>query len=292
MMTTIRINYLYPLFIFCIFFLTNNLAYADCDSSDNDAALAACLAAQLWETDQKINLIYQDLMGKFQKEDQIKLRNEQRSWLKMRDTVCGLDNRKSNREKWIHNIARDYQKTICVVRFTQKRIHQLETYQANINKKNKPNIAAEAISKDGGVYEVSAGATRSQGKWYFEVKLNPGEIAKEMEIAFYMGFEGRPTNMGKLVYIRKTDQGRSVYNFGFALDLDNGKFYRSQNGNWFALPGSAGGSDIKLGRDYRAKVTSSSSMHELLKRKLVDVNFGQRPFEYALPNGYRPFIEK
>ena len=42
-MTTIRINYLYPLFIFCIFFLTNNLAYADCDSSDNDAALGACL---------------------------------------------------------------------------------------------------------------------------------------------------------------------------------------------------------------------------------------------------------
>ena len=58
------------------------------------------------------------------------------------------------------------------------------------------------------------------------------------------------------------------------------------------MPGSARGLDVKLGRQYRAFVISSVAMNGLIAKQLIQINFGDRPFAYAMPPGYRPFAER
>jgi hypothetical protein len=50
--------------------------------------------------------------------------------------------------------------------------------------------------------------------------------------------------------------------------------------------------EMKLGRDYGARFTSTVAMGSLLDQKLVQVNFGEKPFDYPMPPGYRPFSER
>jgi hypothetical protein len=78
---------------------------------------------------------------------------------------------------------------------------------------------------------------------------------------------------------------------GFAVDLDEGKYYHHLNGEWVrGKPGSNQGGDLKLGRLYHAGVTSSSSLREVIGKGWIKINLGERPFAVPVPVGYRPFV--
>jgi len=211
--------------------------------------------------------------------------------LKKRDAACGLDSKESNRDRWMQDILKDDKKTVCVVRFTRARVGQLEQTLADAGNPSARQAPAEVL-EDNDRYEIYSSNHHNKGKWYFEVLLDVGEIAKNAETALSIGFENPESHTGNLINIRRRDTNRPIERLGFAIDLDSGKYYSSYNGGWQSgSPGSAQGLDIKLGRDYRARVVSSVAMGTLLDKKLIQINFGGKPFAYPMPPGYRPFSE-
>jgi hypothetical protein len=89
--------------------------------------------------------------------------------------------------------------------------------------------------------------------------------------------------------IRRNNRNPDSGTLGFALDLDNGKLYTSQDGTWDGgAPGSAGGLDLLKGRSYKAFLNSSSSVNDFLKKHALEMNYGGHSFFYHLPGGYKP----
>ena len=66
---------------------------------------------------------------------------------------------------------------------------------------------------------------------------------------------------GAFVMIRGNNKNPDSGTPGFAVDLDHGKLYTSQDGTWHGgAPGSTGGLDLLKGRSYKAFLNSSSSV--------------------------------
>ncbi|HAO19902.1 MAG TPA: hypothetical protein DCQ37_05055 [Desulfobacteraceae bacterium] len=281
---------------FCLMFglFMANTALAakafDCDNPVSDDEIAACLNTELRDSDKKINETYKALMNKLDAAAKDRLRKEQRSWLKYRDGACKLDNKESNREKWFQKILQDHKQTVCVVRFTRARTEQLDTMLSSLTVPD--NDDAQNALGDNDRYEISSSVRHSKGKWYYEVLVNVGEIAKSAETTLWLGASSSYGNTGRLFNIRRKDVNQSIVRLGFGFDFDNGKYFQHTNGAWLKPPGSAEGFDMKTGHNYSAYITSSVAMNPMLANKSLQINFGDQPFAYPMPNGYRPFIEK
>ncbi|HUJ93559.1 MAG TPA: hypothetical protein VLW46_01190, partial [Candidatus Bathyarchaeia archaeon] len=135
--------------------------------------------------------------------------------------------------------------------------------------------------------------------WYFEVKVDGPAIQKLAEVTLFIGVaQSAPAAgaaneagqaSGSFVMIRRNNKTPDSGTLGFALDLDNGKLYTSQDGAWEGgAPGTAGGIDILKGRTYKAYLNSSAAMNPFLKAHALDLNYGDRGFVYHVPDGYKP----
>jgi uncharacterized protein YecT (DUF1311 family) len=278
--------------------LTASATRAQCDNPKTDAARGECIKTELKGSDSTINRTYVELMKSLSPEDRIALRNEQRAWLKMRDQTCGITWSKGDREAWFADLLKDYQKTVCVVRLTNARVQALENYQ----KANSVAPAADpapAAGSDGElVYDLQSNEPKLKGKYYFEVKVDGAAIQKVAEVTFFVGVEQSSPEQGaanengqasgSFVMIRRHNRNPDCATLGFAVDLDNGKLYTSQDGAWEGGgPGSAGGLDLLKGRVYKAYLSSSSAVNPFLKAHTLDLNYGDRAFLYHMPDGYR-----
>ncbi len=293
------------------------VAWADCNSPATDSERAQCIGHDLRESDSVINDTYAQLRARLSPEGQSDLRHQEIAWIKARAQTCHVDTKEPDRDKWIANLLKDYSKTVCVVRFTERRIAELREQQAALagpthaapaplpplepphevgsgapaapgaepTAPTQPGVAALA----GDIYELDARRDVSVGKWYFEAALDRGEIAKTASASIFVGVKGIGSSaVGTLQTIHTHHVGQPKVNVGIAVDLDDGKLYIRINGAWQAEPGSAGGIDLKLGRPYVSALSSSVPLDAYLTDGLVDMNFGQRWFVYALPDGYQP----
>jgi uncharacterized protein YecT (DUF1311 family) len=261
-------------------------APASAQSGGARTEVAEYLEAELRESDAKINESYQALMRQLGEPARSSLRGEQRAWLRNRDQACALDSQETNRERWFRTILKDPKKTVCVVRFTRARTAQLEDMLANRNE--AVDLEAQDELANNALYEVFSKRSPNQGKWYFEVFLNGGEIARQAETAAVVAFSSANARHGALLNFRKRDIGAAPTVVGLAIDLDNGELYYRFDGAWQAAPGSAEGEDIKLGQSFRAEVSTSVALDRLVDADLIRVNFGDEPFTYDIPAGYQP----
>jgi uncharacterized protein YecT (DUF1311 family) len=248
--------------------------------------VAEYLEAELRESDAKINESYRALMKQLGEPARSDLRGEQRAWLRNRDQACALDSQEKSRERWFRTILKDPKKTVCVVRFTRARTAQLDDMLADHSAAVDPEAQDELANN--ALYEVFSERSSNQGKWYFEVFLNGGEIARQAETAAVVAFSSDNARHGTLLNFRKRDVGTAPTIVGLAIDLDNGELYRRFDGAWEAAPGSAEGEDIKFGQSYRAEVSTSVALDRLIDADLIKVNFGEQAFTYDIPAGYRP----
>jgi hypothetical protein len=140
---------------------------------------------------------------------------------------------------------------------------------------------------------------KTKGKWYFEVKVDGVAIQKLAEMTLFIGVEQSQPEQGaanengqasgSFVMIRRNNKTPDSGTLGFAVDLDNGKLYTSQDGAWEGGgPGTAGGIDLLKGRTYKAYLSSSSAVNPFLKTHALDLNYGARAFVYHVPDGYKP----
>lgn len=272
-------------------------ARAQCDNPKTSEQRAQCVGDELRGADRTINRVYSDLMKSLSQEDRTTLRGEQRAWIKNRDTTCGLTWSKGDREAWLTDLLKDYQKTVCVVRLTNERVQALYNYQKANSVASSPTAGVSADSDP--IYELYTRDAKTAGKWYFEVKVDEPAIQKMAEATFSTGIvqsdaaqgssNEQGNSYGTLITVRRIDKNVEIYTLGFAVDLDNGKLYTAKNGSWIdGTPGSSGGLDLLRGRAYKAEFSSSISLNPFLTVHTLDINFGDRAFAYHLPDGYGP----
>jgi uncharacterized protein YecT (DUF1311 family) len=278
-----------------LFALAPSGLQAQCDNPKTSEQRAQCVGDELRGSDRTINRVYGDLLKSLSPDDRIALRNDQRAWIKMRDQECGLTWSKGDREAWLADLLRDYQKTVCVVRFTNDRVQTLYQYQ----KSNSISPAAPVAASDATpVYDLFTLERKTNGKWYFEATVDEPGIQKLADATFSIGVlqliiengvvNKQGTMSGSLITIRST-KTVARYALGYAIDLDNGKLYVRMNGEWNGGgPGSSGGINITPGRESVGILYSSVAIDSFLKSRLLDVNFGERAFAYHLPDGYSP----
>lgn len=275
-------------------------AFASCDHPKNDAERAQCLGIELKGADATINRVYSNLMTTLPTAERTTLRDEQRRWIASRDKTCELGSSQGDRDAWLASLLRDYMKTVCVVRLTNERVQTLDAYAHTGHV--APPVAAAAAGADA-VYDVAAPVAPAHGKWYFEITIDPARVIARGEAAIFIGaspatrdehaIDPDGSDLGKLVTVRKIDTDLQPATYGFALDLDNGKLYLSDSGEWDGgAPGSAGGMDLIRGRSYRGAVESSIALNELLSSRAVVVNWGAAAFVYHTPDGYKPLAVK
>jgi uncharacterized protein YecT (DUF1311 family) len=294
-------------------------ASAQCQNPTTDAQRAHCLGDELRGADRTINRVYAELARSLPPADRLTLRNDEREWLKTRDRTCAITSSQGNRATWFSDLLRDYQKTVCVVRLTNERVTMLNSYQkANAvvaapaptpvpvapAVPSAPAAASAPVARAAPtagatpVYDIVS-APKSQGKWYFEVKVDPAGVLQSAEAAIFIGVtpaasDDRAINsggssVGTLQSIRRIDKNLEPHVFGFAVDLDNGRLYISDSGAWpEGEPGSAGGSALIHGRGYRMMLTSSVAVNEFLRSGTLGVNLGEKGFVYSVPAAYRP----
>lgn len=286
----------------CTFLLLAGPAFADCSTATAREDVKSCLAQDLRDSDARINAVYKLLMTSRDDAGKTTLRNEQRAWLKLRDTMCSLDNKESDREKWLQAIMASDAKTLCVTRYTFARVAALNGQlsgsaaaqplpgapQAPRLGQSPAAAPPNTVFGDDG-YLLESTVTRTKGKWYFELAIDRGQIAQLGDILLETGFHSPQEGVVQSVRIHHTDTAKGSVNIGFAIDLDNGGAYVRMNGTWLEVPGSNAGLEVKLGAPYHPWLAGSSPLGTLLQRGLIKVNLGDHPFAYALPDGYRPF---
>lgn len=285
-------------FIFGTLSLAASAARAQCDNPKTDAARAECIKTELKGSDSTINRIYGELSKSLAPDDRLALRNEQRAWIRTRDRSCSITWSKGDREAWFNDLLKDYQKTVCVVRLTNDRVQALQSYQKSNKVAPAPAVAPAAADGEL-VYDLQSSEPKTNGKWYFELKLDALAIQKMAEVTLFVGVaQSAPAagaanesgeDSGSFVMIRRNTKGLGSGVLGFAVDLDNGKLYTSQDGAWESgSPGTAGGLDLLRGRQYKACLNSSAAVNPFLKARVLELNLGDHGFVYHVPDGYKP----
>jgi uncharacterized protein YecT (DUF1311 family) len=275
---------------------------ASCEKPNSSREVAECLGSELRESDGRINRSYQTVMKLLGEGEQKVLRAEQRSWMRERDMVCNLDTREKDRERWYRGILTDYSKTVCVTRYTRVRTMELEALLGRKTQDQQGRVVSVVVPKpvsqprpdlfpkNAQAYSFTSVQTREKGRWYWEVSVSIDEIANLHPTALWMGCGNREEGIGELLNIRANQSGYGVRTVGVALDLQDGKLYLRRDANWeHGTPGSAKGSDLKLGRAYRCGVNSTIAVTPLQQLNFLDVNFGGKPFKHPIPDGYSPF---
>jgi uncharacterized protein YecT (DUF1311 family) len=271
------------------------VAHAACDTADNDSERAACIGQELRASDGVINEVYGRLRARLDPRGADALRHQEIAWIRTRARLCQVDLKEPDRDRWIANLLQDYSKTVCVVRFTDARVAELRAQEAALSSPAEAQQGAPAnlplpppLATSGeDVFGLMAQRAPSSGKWYFEVVIDQGEIAKEVSADIFVGVQGEGAGaVGTLRPIHPRNVGQPPLNIGIAVDLDAGELYVRENGAWHTPPGSSGGLEVRLGRRYFAKLTSSVPLGRYLDSGWVVANFGQHNFSYALPDGY------
>jgi uncharacterized protein YecT (DUF1311 family) len=288
-------------------------AFAECGVDTSDAAVKDCLAQDLRDSDKRINAVYKLLMGSMNDADKTSLRDAQRAWLKNRDKACSLDNKESNREKWLQAILTNQKKTVCVVRYTFERVSELDallkqkapakTVEAPVAPQapqfptdaagaapTVPLPASFVFAEDG--YKAITANSHERGKWYYEVWIDRAAIAHMGDLLITPGyFSQKGYGVIRMVNVRHTQTGMPPIVIGLALDLDDGFVYVRQDEQWQVAPGVAGAVTVPMNAPFVGGIESSTNIRELISRGLVKVNVGERPFGTTPPEGYRAWGE-
>ncbi len=174
--------------------------------------------------------------------------------------------------------------------------------------KGGAKVSGNGLScKYGGVGAFStafAGVRYNAGRWYLEVTINPDRRDSAIGTYTNVGLIGADSE-DELFFLPSHSESLYTYAFpknaagglqggdiiGVAVDLDDARLYFHINGRWIeGTPGKlTSGIRIKQGRDYTVGLSVSSSEHG--GSDVLAANFGESPFRYSIPKGYRALGE-
>lgn len=277
--------------------LVQQTARADsCDTAVRSEDVARCLAAQVRAADERINSSYRQLSAKESPGERLRLRDEERAWIRQRDAACGISEHGSDREQWYAELLVDYRTAVCATHYELDRAAELERRLSG-----SPGPAAPvgerrpAVSPPAGeasTYNVLSRATLRTGRWYFEVTIDRASISASAATAVWWGCRLEHISSGSITHVHSTDTAAPMVRGAIAIDLEAGRIYIRRDGVWVqGAPGSSGGDDVTPGQRYRCGIETTVPVGPLLDAHQLQLNFGDAPFDYALPEGYRPLAD-
>jgi uncharacterized protein YecT (DUF1311 family) len=280
----------------------------ECRAASGAAAAGQCLLKnRLTEIDARLNEVYQNALHVSSSDRRRELREAQRLWISFRDRECGTaeGTSRADRDKWLNSVAADRAAFACVVRVTSIRTSELEARFAGANQRKPRNVEGGDIlfteiqpSLPESAYRVRSASAHRGGHYYFEVTVDHGAIHSTLEADLQLRIHGERDSAGTTYSIRPQNQvvragesgsitivgGSSLrVVLGVAVDLDGRNWSIHRNGVW------EDSTPLPSGQYLFAEVSSSVSMSPLIAGKIVDVNFGERPFAYPLRLGYAPY---
>jgi hypothetical protein len=151
-----------------------------------------------------------------------------------------------------------------------------------------------------GSYQSNSTISVSSSKWYFEVTLTTAGDFSLVGISQNNGTNTYPGNESySYAYQLETGNKGNSTSFTaygstlaagdvlmFAVDLDNNKIFTGKNGTWFASSNPVTGANPMY--------SISAGTYQIVTRPYkntgtcqLDFNFGQRPFAYTAPSGFK-----
>jgi hypothetical protein len=143
----------------------------------------------------------------------------------------------------------------------------------------------------------------SSGKWYWELAVDqigtgtsanqycagvviPGYQSGRQDNALLYRESGSWNNdIGATLNVSSPPSYQAGDLIGFALDLDNNKFYVAKNGVWAGSGDPANNTNPSA--TLPAGLTLTAGLADYWATSIYTFNFGQRPFAYAAPSGYK-----
>jgi hypothetical protein len=161
------------------------------------------------------------------------------------------------------------------------------------------------LTKPGGdgVYTRCNGTMAvSSGKWYFEATLTTAGTVSQVGVG--QGFiTNQYVGQDALSYSRNLEDGNTsnnnvssgnsaAYSVGdvcmCALDLDNNKVWFGKNGVWINVGANPNGNPAAgTNPAYNITAGTYTPITRVYGSGVLDFNFGQRPFAYAAPSGFK-----
>jgi len=96
----------------------------DCDNPQGEAERTFCRLGDLRTWDGNLNVTYRGRMEEMDATGKARLRGEQRAWTRERNAACRVES-KPNDRGWLQAVAKDAERTDCVVRVTRERTQVL-----------------------------------------------------------------------------------------------------------------------------------------------------------------------
>jgi uncharacterized protein YecT (DUF1311 family) len=97
-----------------------------CDVATSRELIADCLVKALRDSDEALNVAYQDRMQQLAENDQQALRLQQRSWIRNRDRSCEVQGLSADHEQWLEDLEKHDDRMICVTHYSVLRATELQ----------------------------------------------------------------------------------------------------------------------------------------------------------------------
>jgi hypothetical protein len=175
--------------------------------------------------------------------------------------------------------------------------------KANSPTASNANLTISGASATSNMFGCTIGV--SSGKWYWETYQNAtfssssGTYNGNMGVyqsgtALGIGATATSWGYGNYNGIKYSNNVATAYGSGTttgdivmcALDMDSGKIWWGKNGTWFASGDPAAGTNAAF-TNLSGTVIPSFRLYSEVGARDMSVNFGQRPFAYTPPTGFK-----
>lgn len=289
-----------------ILYLFTTYSHAECSSISSKESLQSCLAQDLWDSDLRINTIYNVLMENLNEIEKNNLRNEQLNWFKNRSKTCILSSRESNRGKWLLGILANEDQALCVIQHTFSRVVQMELLLKQqfptqiINAPPAPqapiftnssstikNALPTELTYDEESYRISSIKERSTGLWYYEIWIDRTKIAQLGSILISPGVASAKSIASPLINIRQNYIEPTPLIVGIAINLNQGNIQFHYNGIWQNPIDLSKEPNFTKNTSYKLTVQTTCPINALIERNLIKINLGENSFAFPPSSEYQ-----
>jgi uncharacterized protein YecT (DUF1311 family) len=289
-----------------ILYLCTAHSHAECSSTSSKEVLQSCLAQDLWDSDLRINTIYNVLIENLNEIERNNLRNEQLNWFKNRSKACALSSRESNRGKWLLGILANEDQALCVIQHTFSRVVQMELLLKQkfptqiINAPPAPqapvfssssstikNTLPTELTYDEENYRISSTKEHPSGSWYYEIWIDRAKIAQLGSILISPGIASAKSIASPLINIRQNYIEPTPLIVGIAINLNQRNIQFHYNGVWQTPIDLSNEPGFTKNNAYKLAVQTTCPINELIERNLIKINLGENSFAFPPSSEYQ-----
>jgi uncharacterized protein YecT (DUF1311 family) len=189
------------------------------------------VSIQVAERDAALNAAFKEALSKLSSEGRKQLLEDQRQWLRKRNSECGLLPNDAASDLWPRNLSTA--KAECVMHVSQERIREINS-PSDTTKPNLDDFADNSLLVP--VDEFTLPMGHSSGKWYAEVIVDRDIVENAGKNGFYSGIDNVNGYYAIELAKSRLPPDQSVEVIGLMVDMDNRLFnWRTYSNDYSAM---------------------------------------------------------